>query len=112
MEGIASLLPHVILENGFSGVSLCKVRWPEKTPGVGRLCGGIGSFFLDFLFLFHQGKRKENLKQLRDANPVPNLIFFFFCLKTKEAKVQDLKFFPRKSYGNKPPARSKPAGQL
>jgi len=37
---------------------------------------------------------------------------FFFCLDTKEAKSQDLKFFPRKSYGNKPLARSKPAGQL
>jgi hypothetical protein len=36
------------------------VRWPEKTAcpvdtgaGVGRVCGKIASFFLDFLFLFH-----------------------------------------------------------
>ena len=34
-----------------------KVRWPEKTPGVGRPCGQTGSFFLDFLFLFYQEKR-------------------------------------------------------
>jgi hypothetical protein len=34
-----------------------KVRWPEKTPGVGWPCGLTGSFFLDFFFLFHQGKR-------------------------------------------------------
>jgi hypothetical protein len=38
-----------------------KVRRPEKTPGVGRPCGQTGSFFLDFLFLFYQEKRKERI---------------------------------------------------
>ena len=32
-------------------------RGPEKTAGVGLTVRWIASLFLDFLFLFHQGKR-------------------------------------------------------
>ena len=37
------------------------VRWPEKTAGVGLTVRWTASFFLDFLDLFHQGKRARQL---------------------------------------------------
>ncbi len=41
------------------------MRWPEKTPGVGWPCGGIGSLFLDFLFRF-ASRQNENEKNLTE----------------------------------------------
>jgi hypothetical protein len=40
-----------------------KVRWPEKTAGSVDFLAGAASFYLDFLFLFHQGKRKKKRKE-------------------------------------------------
>jgi hypothetical protein len=70
-NGIAPLLRHVISEHEFTGLSLCKVRWPEKTPGVGWPCGGTGSFFLIFCFFFIKEKENDFVKTIvLENNPV------------------------------------------
>ena len=76
-----------------AGQVTTQVRLPGKTPGGDWVC-------LDFLFLFHQGKRK------RKGNAVPDQKMYdkrsmvykskpavadtsFFCLETKEPKIQE-----------------------
>jgi len=42
-----------------------KVRWTEKTPGVGRRCVLTGSFFLDFSIFFIKEKDKDTFEEFQ-----------------------------------------------
>ena len=47
------------LKNRFDYYDRPKERRPEKTAGVGRICGGIASLFLDFLVTFLSRKKLQ-----------------------------------------------------